>query len=526
MIPQLAAIAVATLASEDLTCIATGALIAGRMLGFFEGTLACLFGIFVGDLMLFFTGRIFGAAALRWKPLARFLSAERLAQAQAWMAQRGLSVVLLSRFTPGLRLPTYFAAGVVRAQPWRFAGFFLIAAAVWTPLLVGGTALLGAPASRTLVDHGWLISITVFALAVAIHKLIRAIPRWEFWPIWAAYLPLAPYLGWLAVRHRSLTLFTAANPGILSGGFAGESKSEILATLSAAEGFVADFERISSILTVRGRIAKALDFMNRLNLNWPVVLKPDVGERGSNVAIVRSLAEMEAYLATTHVDCIVQRLVEGPEFGIFYVRYPDQARGRIFSITEKRLPEVTGDGHSTIEALIRDDRRASLIVETYRRACLRPLTDIPDAGERVRIAELGTHSRGAIFLDGGHLVTSALEAAVDRVSQTHPGFHIGRYDVRAASIEALQRGEFQVIELNGVSAEPTHIYDPAVTLCQAYAAMRAQWRMAFEIGAMNRAQGVQPMGLSDLIALLRARQTSPPSSSSFPDQRRAARTAM
>jgi hypothetical protein len=98
--------------------------------------------------------------------------------------------------------------------------------------------------------------------------------------------------------------------------------------------------------------------------------------------------------------------------------------------------------------------------------------------------------------------------------------------VRAASIEALQRGEFQVIELNGVSAEPTHIYDPAVTLCQAYAAMRAQWRMAFEIGAMNRAQGVQPMGLSDLIALLRARQTSPPSSSSFPDQRRAARTAM
>ncbi len=53
-----------------------------------------------------------------------------------------------------------------------------------------------------------------------------------------------------------------------------------------------------------------------------------------------------------------------------------------------------------------------------------------------RSAELGSHCRGSVFLDGGRLATPALEAGIDRISQAHPGFVFGRFDIRADSVES------------------------------------------------------------------------------------------
>jgi membrane protein DedA with SNARE-associated domain len=104
MIVQLPLIAGGTLVSEDLTCIATGVLVAQHRIGFLEGTLACFAGIFVGDLLLILAGRWAGSL------LTCFVPSQKLDNASAWLSARGLSVVLISRFTPGLRLPVYLAA--------------------------------------------------------------------------------------------------------------------------------------------------------------------------------------------------------------------------------------------------------------------------------------------------------------------------------------------------------------------------------------------------------------------------------
>jgi hypothetical protein len=119
----------------------------------------------------------------------------------------------------------------------------------------------------------------------------------------------------------------------------------------------------------------------------------------------------------------------------------------------------------------------------------------------VQLVELGSHCRGAIFLDGGRLKTPQLEAAIDRISRGFRGFYFGRYDVRAASADEFRAGLFRVLELNGVSSEATHIYDPAVSLLGAYRVLFEQWRMAFEIGAENRDRGFHPAGVSDLLRL-------------------------
>jgi hypothetical protein len=318
---------------------------------------------------------------------------------------------------------------------------------------------------------------------------LRRKVQWEFWPMWAMYLPLLPYLLFLAAKHRSLTLFTAANPGIPSSGLVGESKSQILGHLAKVPDAVGEFILVPAGSSVR-------------NDEFPIVLKPDIGERGSGVAIVRSQQEANAYLRAATGDTIMQRYIPGCEFGIYYVRYPDEPRGRVLHVTEKRFPSVKGDGHSSLRELILRDPRAVCIAAAYFSVAKLPLGAVPAAAERVQLVEIGSHCRGAIFLDGSRLITPALTAAADRVSQAHPGFYLGRYDVRAESVEALQRGEFRVIELNGVSAEATHIFDPAISLVVAYRVMRSHWRTAFEIGAINKARGFVPMRLGELLRLV------------------------
>ncbi|MBY0503074.1 MAG: VTT domain-containing protein [Bryobacteraceae bacterium] len=490
----LLALALGTFVSEDLACIAAGVLVMQHRLSAAAAIFACATGIFAGDMLLFIAGRLawrfprVAKLVSRWIPPAKFEAASSL------LSKEGFSVVLLSRFTPGLRLPTYVAAGLFRCSAAAFAGYFLLAALVWTPVLVlfaayAAKSLLAAAAAAFLL---WRISRNFELRRRAIGFLKRKI-QWEFWPVWAAYLPLAPYLLFLAVRHRSLTLFTAANPGIESGGFAGESKSEILRKLSSIPHAVAEFRVVRSA-------AEALPFATE----YPLVLKPDAGQRGSGVSIVHSERELREYTWTG--DIILQRYVPGCEFGVYYVRYPHEAAGRIVSITEKRFPQVTGDGLRTVRELILEDPRAVCLAETYLSSCKVPLDEVPARARRIPLVEIGSHCRGAVFLNGIHLHTEALAAQVDRIAKAHPGFHLGRFDVRAPSLEAFQRGEFQVIELNGVTAEPTHIYDPEVSLFAAYRAMAAQWRMACEIGAMHRADGVLPMSLGELIRLIRGQR--------------------
>ena len=163
---QLILIALATFVSEDLTCIATGALIASGMLGFLPGVLACVAGIFFGDLLLYFAGRLLGRPIVRWKPLRKILSEQKLDLASNWLAERGASVVILSRFTPGLRLPTYVAAGVLKRDFWTFASYFLLAAVLWTPVLVGAAACSGKS-----LPHLALLGPALLLVGVSCSKL-------------------------------------------------------------------------------------------------------------------------------------------------------------------------------------------------------------------------------------------------------------------------------------------------------------------------------------------------------------------
>ncbi len=525
----LGLIAAATLVSEDLTSIGVGMMVAQGRVAYLFGAFACFVGIFAGDVLLYIAGRYLGRPALRTAPLKWFIREKDVERSSTWFSRKGIPVIAASRFVPGMRLPTYFAAGLLDTSFWWFALYFFIAGAVWTPLLVGLSAVLGGEVIQSALFAGqnFLIKVAATAIIVLVAaKLVimtasyrgrrmlvsfwRRKFNWEFWPPWAFYPPVIFYVAFLALKHHSLSVFTAANPAIPGGGFIGESKAEILKSLAGADGYIARGRCISVSLSADERIKQAEDFIAENNLSLPVVLKPDAGQRGSGVAVVRTKSELEAYLRNTEEETIIQEHVAGCEFGVFYYRYPNEERGRIFSITEKQFPVVEGDGASTLERLILKDERAVCMARFYLNKQGDRLWDVPAKGERVQLVELGTHCRGAIFLDGSWVNTAEIEEAVDRISQSFDGFYFGRFDIRTPSIDEFQQGKnFKVIELNGVTSEATHIYDPKISLFGAYKILFEQWRIAFQIGEANRARGIKPASLVALAkSLIEYRQQS------------------
>jgi hypothetical protein len=272
---------------------------------------------------------------------------------------------------------------------------------------------------------------------------------------WLVYVPVAFYIAWLMLRYRSATLYTAANPGIPTGGMTGESKAAILQKLASVEGAVAPFVLIDRELGPRERVRRARRWMARHRVPFPVVLKPDVGERGRAVKVIRTRRELVHRLVRPREAMILQRFAEGEEYGVYYRRAPGEARGRIVSIARTSYFE-------------------------------------PSAFD--------THD--ALFTDQRRLATPVLEERIENLGRAHPGFFVGRFDVCARTADGLSGGHFEVIELNGVSSEPTYIYDRSITLGEALRALSLHWRAAFQIGAANRAQGAALTPLPTLLRLI------------------------
>jgi hypothetical protein len=65
----------------------------------------------------------------------------------------------------------------------------------------------------------------------------------------------------------------------------------------------------------------------------------------------------------------------------------------------------------------------------------------------------------------------------------------------------MRQGRFSILELNGVTSEPTHIYDPACSLIEAWRTLARTWQLAFEIGRDEASRGARVWSLRELIAL-------------------------
>jgi membrane protein DedA with SNARE-associated domain len=508
-------LAAATLASEDLACVAAGLLVAAGGADPWVALGGCLGGILVGDARVFAVGRWGRRTALGGR-LGRAVPPHRWDEIGRWLGRHGPRTAVLARFLPGTRVPVFFAAGLTGVPAGRFLAWAVAAALLWVPLVVLTVAVFGeavaGPARRAAGIGAWAVPLAVGAVVAVkvvpqvfcrtgrcrLRAGVSRLWRWEFWPPWVFYLPLVPWYVLLAVRYRGLTVWTAVNPGIPAGGVVGESKADILARLDRRVV-------VPTTLVPPGpppdRLRPALAAVE----SFPVVLKPDAGQRGAGVRTARGPDDVAKYLADNPDPVIVQPYHPGPfEAGVFYYRLPGEGRGHVFSITDKVFPAVVGDGRSTVAELVRAHPRYRMQEDVFLARHAAVIGTVVPAGERFPLAAAGNHCQGTLFRDGGHLLTPELEAAVDEAVRPFAGFHFGRLDVRYADPAEFRAGRgFAVVELNGATSESTNLYDPAWPLWRAYRTLFRQWALAFRIGAMHRRRGHRPVGAVGLVRVIR-----------------------
>lgn len=519
-------LALGTFVSEDLACILGGVFAAQGMLGFTYAVGGCVLGIWVGDLLLYWLGRGVTSGALKWKWAKKRVTPERIARGHRFFERHGVKWIFLSRFLPGSRVVSYIAAG---ASGWSFSKFavtLFIAALVWVPILVGAAYLAGEAVRGWLEfysDYVWWILAGLVLLIWVLIKLVipmfswrgrrrlygkwQRLTRWEYWPIWIVYLPVLFYLILLSIRYRAMCLFTASNPGIDNSGFVGDSKGEILDMLSTdpeLSGMIASYLTLPKSGDAAERLVEISSWMSEIETEYPIVLKPDEGERGKGVEIIRNEGQALRYLTENEHELIAQRFISGPEYGVFYLRYPDEENGKIVSISQKHTQSIVGDGEMVLEDLILSDDRAAAMFDFYKKKFAGRLNEVLAKGEKIPLAEIGTHCRGAMFTDDRELLTDELEEKIDALSKSFTGFHIGRYDIRVSSVEDFQKGEgIQVLELNGVTAEPAHIYHPGFSYFEGVKTLCVQWGAAVKCGVQNRKRGHKALRIGQLIKLIR-----------------------
>lgn len=280
-----------------------------------------------------------------------------------------------------------------------------------------------------------------------------------------------------------MLFFTAANPCIPQGGCFGESKNAILNMIP--EKFLPKTYFIDSSLNQN----RFQDWLSSHKLSFPLVAKPDVGERGDNIRILKNYDEVVHYKSELGRPFLLQEFLDTSfEAGVMVIRDPDSDNVTVTSVVSKVFLNVTGDGKSTLEELVMMQPRARFQWKRLSPGLNAKM--IPAAGERIILEKIGNHKRGTTFINSNHLITSEVQKVFSDIVKSIDGFYIGRFDLKTPDEKSFSKGAgIKIMELNGAFSEPGHIYDPAGKLVYAWKDLVVNWWALASISGANQARG-------------------------------------
>ncbi|MCM5663280.1 ATP-grasp domain-containing protein [Galbibacter mesophilus] len=315
---------------------------------------------------------------------------------------------------------------------------------------------------------------------------------WEYWPMWVLYVPVVFQHFYLALKAKSLFFFLKVNPAIKEGFILSDEKYTSLK-------LVPEENRPKTILIEKGKsLSDISDALKKNAIEFPIIVKPNIGFRGVLVKLCEKVDDLKG-IDFNKTSYIIQEYIDFPvEVGVFYYRFPNSLSGFIPSITLKEFLSITGDGISTFSELIEQKPRAFLQYDKLKNTFFDTWDKVIPKGEIIKLENIGNHNRGTKFINGNHIIDEALLKVFDELSFKMKGFYFGRFDIRTSSIADLKKGKnFKILEVNGVGAEATHIYDPNYRLLDAWRETLFLWRIAFNIAMENKQKGEQFPVFSD-----------------------------
>jgi hypothetical protein len=63
-------------------------------------------------------------------------------------------------------------------------------------------------------------------------------------------------------------------------------------------------------------------------------------------------------------------------------------------------------------------------------------------------------------------------------------------------------GKFNILELNGLTGEPAHMYDPKHNVFYAWKCLMNTWKLSFQLGELNRENGFKPLRFLDFLRII------------------------
>ena len=113
---------------------------------------------------------------------------------------------------------------------------------------------------------------------------ITKLTHWEYWPFEIVYIPIFVYYIFLSIKARSFFFFSASNPSIETGGMLGESKYAILKNIP--EKYIAK----TIFIPFGYSFENTISIIQENNIIFPLIAKPDIGERGTAVEKIECAA--------------------------------------------------------------------------------------------------------------------------------------------------------------------------------------------------------------------------------------------
>jgi hypothetical protein len=319
-------------------------------------------------------------------------------------------------------------------------------------------------------------------------KILDRITNWEAWPFKLLYAPLVPFWAWYMMKSGAVWFFTPSNPKLTFGGMDGEPKKEMYDLLPKEL-----YPTTINILHTES-IAGLLLAVKNAGIEYPLVVKPEVGGQGILFRKIDTEAELLHYHSKMKFEYIVQAMVHYPmEVSVFHIRFPYKTKGEITGFLHKIPLQVLGDGKSTLQELVMQHpkgfKRAAELQPKHAAKWNTVLLD----GEKYVLSYAANHNRGAHFIDLKNEIDDTLLAIFDKLSIDINDFFYGRYDILCTSVADLKAGKnFSILEYNGCGAEPNHFYDTGYTLIGAYKEILKHWKALYQISAYNAASVAKP----------------------------------
>jgi len=322
-------------------------------------------------------------------------------------------------------------------------------------------------------------------------QIIKRITNWEAWPFKLIYAPITPVWLWYILRSRAIWFFTPSNPKLTFGGMEGEPKKEMYELLPKAL-YPATFNVLpkEDFNTINSKL-------QQYQITYPLIVKPEIGGQGILFRKLDTEAAFLHYHSMMPFEYIVQQLVHYPmEVSVFYIRYPNAAKGIVTGFLHKIPLQVTGDGIHTLEELILEHPKGKKRTAELQTKHSEKWNTVIAAGETYMLSYAANHNRGAHFVDLKDQIDEKLVGIFDTISHNINDFFYGRYDIMCASVEDLKKGKnFSILEYNGCGAEPNHFYDTGYTLFGAYKEILKHWKALYQISKYNSQQGIKPWSL-------------------------------